>query len=94
MTYDSTYQDRVYTVNLVDVTLEQALQQIVAANPLFYKVMNPKTIMIIPDNAQKRAQYEEQVIVRLPVVVRGLAGACTDDQPGHSSGGGRRSRRR
>ena len=67
VTYDSTYQDRVYTVNLVEVTLEQALQQIVAANALFYKVMNPKTIMIIPDNAQKRAQYEEQVIVSFPL---------------------------
>jgi type II secretory pathway component GspD/PulD (secretin) len=67
ITYDSTYQDRVYTINLVEVTLEQALQQIVAANGLFYKVMNPKTIMIIPDNAQKRAQYEEQVVVTFPV---------------------------
>jgi type II secretory pathway component GspD/PulD (secretin) len=67
VTYDSTYQDRVYTVNLVEVTLEQALQQIVSANALFYKVMNPKTIMIIPDNAQKRAQYEEQVIISFPL---------------------------
>ena len=67
ITYDSTYQDRVYTINLVEVTLEQALQQIVAANGLFYKVMNPKTIMIIPDNAQKRAQYEEQVVVSFPL---------------------------
>ena len=67
ITYDSTYQDRVYTINLVEVTLEQALQQIVAANGLFYKVMNPKTIMIIPDNAQKRAQYEEQVVVTFPL---------------------------
>ena len=67
VTFDSTYQDRVYTVNLVDVTLQEALQQIVSANQLFYKVMNQKTIMIIPDNAQKRAQYEEQVIVNFPI---------------------------
>src|SRR5678816_2575394 len=67
ITYDSTYQDRVYTVSQEGVTLEQALQQIVSANGLFYKVMNPKTIMIIPDNAQKRAQYEEQVIVSFPL---------------------------
>jgi general secretion pathway protein D len=67
VTYDSTYQDRVYTISAQDVTLEQALQQIVSANGLFYKVMNPKTIMIIPDNAQKRAQYEEQVIVSFPL---------------------------
>jgi type II secretory pathway component GspD/PulD (secretin) len=62
ITFDSTFQDRVYTVSLSDVTLEQALNQIVTANQLFYKVLDPKTIMIIPDNAQKRAQYEEQLV--------------------------------
>jgi general secretion pathway protein D len=58
VTYDSTYQDRVYTVNVADVTLEQALNQIVSANQVLFKVMNPKTIMVIPDNAAKRAQHE------------------------------------
>jgi Flp pilus assembly secretin CpaC len=67
VTYDATYQDRVYTVSLADVTVEQALQQITAANTLFYKVMNQKTIMIIPDNAQKRGQYEEQVVINFPI---------------------------
>jgi type II secretory pathway component GspD/PulD (secretin) len=62
ITYDSTFQDRVYTINLSDVTLEQALNSIVQANQLFYKVQDPKTILIIPDNAQKRAQYEEQLV--------------------------------
>ena len=62
ITFDSTFQDRVYTLDLVDVTLEQALNQIVTANQLFYKVMDPKTILVIPDNAQKRAQYEEQLV--------------------------------
>jgi general secretion pathway protein D len=62
ITYDSTYQDRVYTVEMTDVTLEQALNQIVTSNQLFYKVLDPKTILIIPDNAQKRAQYEEQLV--------------------------------
>ena len=67
VTYDSTYQDRVYTVNVEGVTLEQALNQIVSANQLFFKVMNQKTIMVIPDNQQKRAQYEEQVVVNFPI---------------------------
>jgi general secretion pathway protein D len=62
ITYDSTFQDRVYTVQLTDVTLEQALNQIVAANQLFFKILDPRTIMVIPDNAQKRAQYEEQLV--------------------------------
>jgi general secretion pathway protein D len=62
ITYDSTYQDRVYTVEMSEVTLGQALNQIVTSNQLFYKVLDPKTILIIPDNAQKRAQYEEQLV--------------------------------
>jgi general secretion pathway protein D len=44
------------------VTLGNALNQIVTANQLFYKILDPKTILIIPDNAQKRAQYEEQLV--------------------------------
>ncbi len=51
-----------YSVQMDGVTLEQALNQIVGANQLFYKVLNPKTIMIIGDTAAKRLQYEEQVI--------------------------------
>ncbi len=62
VTYDNTFQDRTYTVQLDDVTLEEALNQILTANQLFYKVVNQRTIMVIPDNPQKRAQYDEQVI--------------------------------
>jgi type II secretory pathway component GspD/PulD (secretin) len=62
ITFDSAFQDRPYTVNLLEVTLQQALNQIVTANQLFYKVLDPKTIIVIPDNAQKRAQYEEQLV--------------------------------
>ena len=62
VTYDQQYQDKAYTVRLEDVTLEQALQQITQANQLFYKVLNPKTIIIVPDNAQKHAQYDDLVV--------------------------------
>src|SRR4029079_5499693 len=62
ITYDTTFRDVGYTVRLEDVTLEQALQQITAANQLFYKVLNPKTIIIVPDNPQKHAQYDELVV--------------------------------
>lgn len=60
--YDSTYQDRPYTVQLDNVTLQDALTQILTANQLFYKVQNPTTILVVPDNAAKRAQYEEQMV--------------------------------
>jgi type II secretory pathway component GspD/PulD (secretin) len=62
VTYERDFQDRTYTVNLRGVTLEEALNQILGGNLLFYKVVNQRTIMVIPDNAQKRAAYEEQVI--------------------------------
>jgi type II secretory pathway component GspD/PulD (secretin) len=62
ITYERDFQDRPYTVNLRGVTFEEALSQILSANTLFYKVINGRTIMVIPDNAQKRAAYEEQVI--------------------------------
>ncbi|MBI2833814.1 MAG: hypothetical protein HYX76_05240 [Acidobacteria bacterium] len=62
ITYDRDFQDRPYTVSLDNVTLEEALLQILSANGLFYKVVNERTITIIPDTPAKRAQYEEQVI--------------------------------
>lgn len=62
VTYDAQYQDKAYAVRLEDVSLEQALQQITQANQLFYKVLNPKTIIIVPDNAQKHAQYDDLVV--------------------------------
>ncbi len=43
-------------------TLEEALAQITAANQLFYKVVTPRSIIVVPDNVQKRGQFEEQVI--------------------------------
>jgi general secretion pathway protein D len=62
VTFERDYADRSYSVQMRGVTFEQALNQILAANQLFFKVINERTIMVIPDNAQKRALYEEQVI--------------------------------
>ena len=58
----SSIVDRAVTVNLDGVTLEQALDQILASNGLYYKVLNPRTIIIIPDVATKHAQYDELAI--------------------------------
>ena len=62
VTYDPQFQDRPYTASLQDVTIEDALNQILLANQMFYKVLNGRTIIVVPDNPPKRAQYEEQVI--------------------------------
>ena len=62
VTYDQTFQDRTYSVQLVDVTIEEALDQILTATENFYKVLNPRSLIVVPDTPPKRAQYEEQVI--------------------------------
>jgi general secretion pathway protein D len=49
-------------IDLDGITLEQALNIVLTTNGFFYKILNEKTILVIPDNTTKRQQYEEQVI--------------------------------
>ena len=62
VTFDRDFQDRSITLKLEGVSLEQALQQIMISNQLFYKVLNERTIVVAADSSQKRQQYEDQVI--------------------------------
>ncbi len=50
------------TLNVSGVTLEQGLNLVMTANQLWYKVLNDRTILVIQDTAQKRQQYQEQII--------------------------------
>ena len=60
--FDRDFQDKQYNVELKDVPFETALQQVSTANQLFYKVLGERSILIIPDNPQKRQAYEEQAV--------------------------------
>jgi type II secretory pathway component GspD/PulD (secretin) len=62
VTFDQQFQDRAYTVTLDGVTLEQSLQQIMAANQKFYKVVDPRTIIVVDDTPTKHAQYDDLVV--------------------------------
>ena len=62
VTFDQQFQDRAYSVTLDGVTLEQALQQIMAANQKFYKVVDPRTIIVVDDTPTKHAQYDDLVV--------------------------------
>lgn len=62
VTYDSAFVDRPYSVDLKGVTVEQALNNILSANQYYYKVVDPKTIIVIPDQPQKHLQYDEIVM--------------------------------
>ena len=62
VTFDRDFQDRPVSLRLEGVSLVEALQQIMIANQLFYRVLNERTIIVAADSTQKRQQYEEQVI--------------------------------
>ena len=60
--FESAFRPTQITVDLAGLSLEEALAQVMTASNNFYKVVNPRTIMVIPDTPPKRAAYEEQVI--------------------------------
>jgi general secretion pathway protein D len=64
VTYDQVIPtiNSAYAINLQDVSLEDALNQIVTANTLTYKVTGPKTIFVYADNPQNRQKYEDQFV--------------------------------
>jgi general secretion pathway protein D len=62
VTYDPQVPQTAASVQLDGVTLEQALQQIMSVNQLAYKVTSERSVLVFPDNAQKHAQYDEQVV--------------------------------
>lgn len=62
ITYERDFRPTPFSIELEGVTLEEALDQLMTANQLWYKVINDRTIMVIPDTPQKRQQYEELVV--------------------------------
>jgi general secretion pathway protein D len=62
ITYERDFQDRTFSVQLDMVTLGDALLQVLTATGNFYKVVNQRTILIIPDLPTKRAQYDDLVV--------------------------------
>ncbi|MCI0442507.1 hypothetical protein L0152_04720 [bacterium] len=60
--YDSDFRDQEFSVSLDNIKFRDALQQILVANRLYFKPLDQSTILVIPDNPQKRRQYDEQVI--------------------------------
>lgn len=60
--YDSDFRDQEFSIALDNIRFKDALEQIMVANRLYYKPLDQSTILVIPDNPQKRRQYDEQVI--------------------------------
>ena len=60
--YDPDFPARVVTVELNNVTLEQALEIVSLESKAFVKPVTENIIFVIPDQPQKRRDYEEQVV--------------------------------
>jgi general secretion pathway protein D len=62
VTYDGEFLDSEVSFRIDGMSLEATLDHILSINQLFYKVLNPRTIIVVPETAAKRGQYDEQVL--------------------------------
>ena len=69
--FDREFTDRTVTINVEGVTLEEALQQIMITNQMFYKVLNERTIIVAQDSTVKRNQYRRSGGPHVLPVARG-----------------------
>ncbi len=58
----TSFQDVQTQIDLQGLNFQRALDTLMLQNDLFYKVLDPNTIMIFKNNPQNREQYENQLI--------------------------------
>jgi len=62
VTYDRDVESqtsRPYSIDITDQPLEEILNQVLTANQLTFKIVNPRTIFVYQDTPQKRQIFEE-----------------------------------
>src|SRR5215470_14196184 len=62
MIFDADFPARRITVELTDVTILQALDVVSLQAKAFWKPVTQNVVFVIPDQPQKRRDYEEQVV--------------------------------
>ncbi len=60
--FDVNFKDIPYTTDLTDMNFEEALRQICFATKNFYRIIDERTVIVVPDQPQLRMQYEANVI--------------------------------
>jgi len=60
--FDQAVKNDPISIELKDVTAQQALERVMQAAGNFYKVLDEHTIIVAPDNPQARRDYEDLVI--------------------------------
>jgi general secretion pathway protein D len=60
--FDADYTSRRISVELTNVTLEQALNIVALQSKAFWRPVTSNIIFVAPDQAQKRKDYEEEIV--------------------------------
>lgn len=60
--FDPTFRDQPVTIDLRKTTLTDALDSLTRSTRNFWKVTAPRTVVIVPDNAAKRREYEDEIV--------------------------------
>jgi len=60
--FDETFSDKPFSVDLSDMDFEQAVQSLCLASKNFFRIIDPKTLIVVPDQPMNRAKYEVNVI--------------------------------
>lgn len=60
--FDEQFRDIPFSIDLVDMSFEQALDSLCLASKNFYRIIDVRTVIVAPDLPLKRAQYELNAI--------------------------------
>jgi general secretion pathway protein D len=60
--FDPDFRDKRVNVNLSGVTFQEALDQLTFSNRLFFKVLDPNTIIVVPESQAKRRIYDDVLL--------------------------------
>ena len=60
--FDPTFRDQPVSIDLRGMTLEQAVNSLSTTTRNFWRSTGPRGIIVIPDTAAKRREYEEEIV--------------------------------
>lgn len=60
--FDPAFRDQPLSIDLRKTALPDALNAVGAATRNFWRVTSPRTVIVIPDTAAKRREYEEEIV--------------------------------
>jgi general secretion pathway protein D len=62
LVFDETFRDVPLSIDLSNMTFEQALRSLCVPSKNFYRIVDERTVVVIPDTPMKRIQYDVNVI--------------------------------